>query len=432
MKKRLCWNISVRYLSDRACDSGSELNSDSYDHPNDAGRKNQKYSFLPDADKTHPAPSLLSCLFRNILLRASLILLTASLFAGCSCGSPAAQNSDPSKPAASQQDPSASEQNTQTDSNGPGQDQSGSTEDSVSRNPEIDGHLAGSSDSGQSADTIAVLSDPEALHADLMKTRQEWNLSYGTRPWQKLDLYLPKDGNGPFPFVMFIHGGSWNFGDKADDQFTPFKQLLDHGYALASINYALLSDENYPAGLRDCVMAAKYLTDNAKTFDLNPEAFFIAGDSSGGHYALLLGLSQGLQPFWEEPDKHIILPAAKGVVAWYPVTDLNSLSGQLNIYAQSVFGPVLNNMDPALLQQSNATYWIALNDMPVLLQHGTQDELVFIDQANLLNSISVNKANDQLQLEYFEGAEHRDPDFETPENLAHIADWMNGILQRQN
>lgn len=35
---------------------------------------------------------------------------------------------------------------------------------------------------------------------------------------QKLDLYLPETGEGPFPLIVFIYGGGWPGGDKEDGQ----------------------------------------------------------------------------------------------------------------------------------------------------------------------------------------------------------------------
>jgi acetyl esterase/lipase len=53
---------------------------------------------------------------------------------------------------------------------------------------------------------------------------------------QKLKLYIPTTGNGPFPVVIIVHGGAFMFGDKTDGQ------IVAAGYAVASINYRLSSE----------------------------------------------------------------------------------------------------------------------------------------------------------------------------------------------
>ena len=40
------------------------------------------------------------------------------------------------------------------------------------------------------------------------------DVAYGTDPRQKLDVYAPVAGQGPFPIVVFVHGGSWQEGNK--------------------------------------------------------------------------------------------------------------------------------------------------------------------------------------------------------------------------
>ena len=69
---------------------------------------------------------------------------------------------------------------------------------------------------------------------------------------QKLDLYLPTTGDGPFPVVVMVHGGGFMFGDKADGAgLTGVDQLLEAGYAVASINYRLSGEATCPAQIND-------------------------------------------------------------------------------------------------------------------------------------------------------------------------------------
>jgi acetyl esterase/lipase len=59
------------------------------------------------------------------------------------------------------------------------------------------------------------------------------NISYAQiSPAQKLDIYLPDDGDGPFPVILAIHGGAFMGCDKADMQVLPMLEGLKRGYAL--------------------------------------------------------------------------------------------------------------------------------------------------------------------------------------------------------
>ena len=55
---------------------------------------------------------------------------------------------------------------------------------------------------------------------------RKWlDVAYATKSQaQKLDIYLPDEGEGPFPVIISIHGGAFKSGDKGDDQVTPMLQ----------------------------------------------------------------------------------------------------------------------------------------------------------------------------------------------------------------
>ncbi len=87
---------------------------------------------------------------------------------------------------------------------------------------------------------------------------------------QKLDIYLPTTGEGPFPVVIMIHGGGFMFGDKADGAgLTGVDQLLEAGYAVASINYRLSGEATWPAQINDSKAAVRFLRAVAGDYNLD-------------------------------------------------------------------------------------------------------------------------------------------------------------------
>lgn len=125
-----------------------------------------------------------------------------------------------------------------------------------------------------------------------------------------LDLYYPAKGNSSdqqtverptderCPVIVYTHGGGWAAGSKqgaAKGSFkTVFNQLLDHGFAVASVNYRLCKP-NSGVMMRDCVIdskdAVRYLAKNSETLRLDPTRFFVMGDSAGGQIAQMLLLT---------------------------------------------------------------------------------------------------------------------------------------------
>jgi len=93
----------------------------------------------------------------------------------------------------------------------------------------------------------------------------------------KLDLYYPTNQSAadtsPHPVIIYTHGGGWAAGSKqgiAKGSFkVVFKKLLDHGFAVASINYRLCNKKG-TVMMRDCVIdskdAVRYLAKNDGRF----------------------------------------------------------------------------------------------------------------------------------------------------------------------
>ena len=73
---------------------------------------------------------------------------------------------------------------------------------------------------------------------------------------RSFDLEVPAGATGPFPLVVWIHGGSWRGGDKGKN---PAAFLGAYGLATASINYRLLPAAPFPAQLQDCKAAIRFL-----------------------------------------------------------------------------------------------------------------------------------------------------------------------------
>jgi len=75
---------------------------------------------------------------------------------------------------------------------------------------------------------------------------------------------------------------------------------VDRGYALASIDYRLTGQGIFPANITDCKDALIYLKKNTGKYGYNVNRIAVAGDSSGGHLAALMGTPIG-HADWE-PD----------------------------------------------------------------------------------------------------------------------------------
>jgi acetyl esterase/lipase len=123
-------------------------------------------------------------------------------------------------------------------------------------------------------------------------SRRWMDLPYAaTSGAQRLDLYLPAEGKGPFPVILSIHGGAFLGGDKGDRQVIPMLEGLERGYAVVSINYRLSGEAIWPAQIHDCKAAVRWVRANAKQYRLDPDKIATWGGSAGGHLSAMVGTS---------------------------------------------------------------------------------------------------------------------------------------------
>ena len=157
------------------------------------------------------------------------------------------------------------------------------------------------------------------------------NVPYATQSEaQRLDLYVPSTGSGPYPLVVVIHGGGWTTGDKRGElPLSAVPWLLEHGYAVANVNYRLASEATFPAPLLDVKAAVRHLRGNAGQLNVDPQRVAAIGESAGAHLALLLGTTAEEPSFDDAALGNAgVSSAVEGVVDYYGPADLATSDAQ--------------------------------------------------------------------------------------------------------
>ncbi len=181
----------------------------------------------------------------------------------------------------------------------------------------------------------------------------------------KADLYLPK-GAGPFPAVVYIHGGGWSGGDRTQLR-RQAAYLAERGIAGMAIDYRLSGQAPYPAALEDCLAAVRWLREHAGKYRINPARLAAAGSSAGGHLASLLGLTA------TGADR------LAAVVALNPVLDLPGMGGRAEMVARFLGGPCEEKA--AICREASPLYRIHTEAPPFFIAHGAADKTVPYSQA---------------------------------------------------
>jgi acetyl esterase/lipase len=281
---------------------------------------------------------------------------------------------------------------------------------------------------------------PPVMNVDRFK-RKWLDISYAHQSQaQKMDVYLPEQGDGPFPVIVAIHGGAWMICDKRDVQQLPMLEGLNRGYAVVSINYRLSHEAKFPAQIFDCKAAIRFIRANAEKYSFDPDRIIAWGGSAGGHLSALLGTSAGVPELEDlSMGNAEYLSDVQLVVDWFgPTEDFLKMDEELSASGSGVPDHSLPNSPESLLVGKTITEAPELvkfaspmtyihEDIPVfLIQHGSLDQLVPVEQSiNFSRRIGEIAGKDKVILEILRGSIHADPAFESKENVERVFKFID-------
>lgn len=199
-----------------------------------------------------------------------------------------------------------------------------------------------------------------------------FNVSYGTDPLQKIDMYLPANRSTATTKVMIlIHGGAWVSGDKSDftavDIDTLKKRIPD--YAIFNINYRLAAlpfTNPFPTQEIDVKAAVDFIYGNRSTY-LVSDKFVLMGASAGGHLALLQAYK------YQSPMK------IKAVVDFFGPTDMVDMYNNPGTFSPASIALLLSGTptsNPAMYQQTSPITYATATACPTIILQGGIDPLV--------------------------------------------------------
>jgi acetyl esterase/lipase len=248
----------------------------------------------------------------------------------------------------------------------------------------------------------------------------------------KLDLHLPKAANPPL--IVYVHGGAWRAGSKSD---VPITKLLDHGFAIASVDYRLSTQAQFPAQINDLKAAVRFLRAKSEEFHIDTKRIAIVGSSAGGHLAALTGVTNGHATLegnvGEHPDQS---SAVQCIVSLYGASNLQSILGQSTEFGLKMRVPALQLLlgaqpaeKPDLARLASPVAHLDKSDPPLLLIHGDADPQMPPEQSR-----EFAKAYEALKLPVqfiiIPGAKHGGADFYDEEHTDIIAKFLTSHLRQ--
>ncbi|MEO3388149.1 alpha/beta hydrolase [Mesorhizobium sp. CAU 1741] len=196
------------------------------------------------------------------------------------------------------------------------------------------------------------------------------DIAYGHRPREVLDVAFPERQAAGAPLHVFVHGGYWRSGEKADYRFVA-EPVLAAGGVAALVEYDLMPGERLEVLVGQVRRALHWLHQHASDFGADPFRITVSGHSAGAHLASFLAATG---PAETEA------PGAPALHAMMLVSGIYELSG--------IPGSFLR--DEARMTAEEAADWSPLGSTHHsgprrVLAYGGNETAPFLDQAQALH-----------------------------------------------
>ncbi|MFD1774764.1 alpha/beta hydrolase [Paenibacillus rhizophilus] len=249
-----------------------------------------------------------------------------------------------------------------------------------------------------------------------------------------MDELFGREGNKEtYSLIIYLQGSGWGWTEQNIYAFIP--QLTDfvkQGYVVASVQYRGSGEALFPGQLQDVKAAVRFLKANASKYNINPEKIGVWGDSSGGHLALLLALTEGIEEFTGDREHLEESSQVQAIVDWFGPTDLLSMSqypsrldhdSPHSPESKLVGGAIQEHKDKA--KKASPSQYVHPDAPPILMMHGDQDDVVPYEQS-LEFLKTMRQAGNDITLYKITGGGHFG--FTQPHTLDVVKDFFHKHL----
>jgi acetyl esterase/lipase len=271
------------------------------------------------------------------------------------------------------------------------------------------------------------------LRHDYPGVNSFYDLTYAAIPGFRaltLDLHIPSEGDGPFPVLVWIHGGAWLGGFRGMGHAI---RMVDRGYAVAAIQYRLSGEAKFPAQLHDCKGAIRWLRANASSYHLDAQRIVAWGASAGAYLAALLGLTANHAEFEGQVGGNAEQSSAvQGVIDFFGPGDFLAQERPEGRSGGPAPNPVTALLGyhvaerPDEARKAMPITYVHGAAPPFIIMHGDIDPMVPHAQSQRLHE-ALTGAGAPSRVIILPGALHEDPEFWSENTLGQIAEFLESV-----
>ena len=258
--------------------------------------------------------------------------------------------------------------------------------------------------------------------------------------YHTLDIYLPKETKDAYPVVIHTYGSAWSMNNQkgSADLNTICAALTKAGYAVVTPNHRSASDAIYPAQLHDLKAVVRFIRGNAAKYKIDTSFIAMSGFSSGGHLSSLVATTCGLKE-GKSGSVTVDLVGSLGEFTkfsscvdaaslWSPPTDIYTMNPINNFMGGGTYEGAFigaereGNKDKWMVASS--PYYASEDDPPVIMFHGTSDQIVNLEQSEELYD-SLKKYNVVTERIVVEGGTHGGREMYVDSTLTKMVEFFN-------
>jgi acetyl esterase/lipase len=215
-------------------------------------------------------------------------------------------------------------------------------------------------------------------------------IAYDRDPRNTLDIYTPEPARPHAPVIVFMYGGSWSSGNRADYSFAG-RAFAARGFVTVIPDTRLVPQIRYPAFIEDGAHALRWVHDHIAEYGGDPRRIYLVGHSSGAYNTVMLALEPR---FLREValDRRVIkaVAALSGPYDFLPL-DVNA--------TRDAFGRVSN------LEATQPVNLASKSAPPIFLATGSADTLVYPRNTTAL-ARKLREAGAVVEAKIYPGISH--------------------------